>query len=210
VTVSVLAACIGVTLVVSSNGTATKPTVAAGGIISDLGATVGATVAGTKTVSGTEIVSAHGVASATVVSAGGMLRVSSGGTAVGTVLSGGVEAVSIGGIVSGAVTFKGTGGGTLIVSGTKGIAVSVSGFAKTDTIDLASFKFGAGEKLSFVEDKTKTKGTLTITDGALKATITLFGQYVAAGFKLSAAGAGTAITYTSAAAAHGVLAGGHT
>ena len=61
-------------------------------------------------------------------------------------------------------------------------------------------------KLSFVENKAKTIGTLTITDGALKAAVTLFGNYVATGFKLSAAGAGTAITYTSATAAHEVLA----
>jgi len=48
-----------------------------------------------------------------------------------------------------------------------------------------------------------------VTDGALKATITLFGQYVAAGFHLThnAAG-GTTITYT-APAAHLELAGSH-
>jgi len=40
--------------------------------------------------------------------------------------------------------------------------------------------------------------------------MTLFGQYVATGFKLSADGAGTAITYTSATAAHTDLAANHT
>ena len=76
-----------------------------------------------------------------------------------------------------------------------------------DKIDLAGFA-AKGAKLTFVENKANTQGTLTITDGALKATIILFGQYVAAGFKLSAAGAGTAITYTSATATQ-VLAGSH-
>ena len=52
-------------------------------------------------------------------------------------------------------------------------------------------------------------GLLTITDGTLKATITLFGQYVATGFKLTAAGTGTAISYTSATSANGVLVGVH-
>jgi hypothetical protein len=79
----------------------------------------------------------------------------------------------------------------------------VSGFAKTDTLDLASFKFAKTEKLTFVENKAKTSGTLTVTDGKLKATITLFGQYVAAGFHLATDGpAGTAITYAQPAVKH--------
>jgi hypothetical protein len=54
-----------------------------------------------------------------------------------------------------------------------------------------------GAKLSFQENAARTRGTLTITDGALKATVLLFGQFVAQGFTLSADGAGgTAITYT--------------
>jgi autotransporter passenger strand-loop-strand repeat protein len=156
---------------------------------------------------GLETVSAHGVASSTTVSSGGVLLVSSGGSAVGTVLSGGTETVLSGGVVSGAVTFKGT-GDTLSVAGRTPAALSISGFAKTDTIDLASFAF-KGAKLSFVENNAKTSGILTITDGALKASVTLFGNHVAAGFKLSAAGAGTAITYTSATAAHGMLTVSH-
>ncbi|HEX4504703.1 MAG TPA: AIDA repeat-containing protein [Alphaproteobacteria bacterium] len=158
-------------------------------------------------VKGTEIVSAHGVASSTIVDKGGTLRINSGGSATTTVLSGGTETVSSGGKIVGAVTYKGT-AGTLSVGGTTKIAFSVSGFAKTDTIDLANFA-SKGAKLSFVENKAKTSGLLTITDGALKATVTLFGQYVATGFKLTAAGAGTAITYTSATA-HAALAGSHT
>jgi hypothetical protein len=91
----------------------------------------------------------------------------------------------------------------LSVAATSAVAFAVKGFAKTDTIDLASFKSGTGEKLSFVENNTKTQGMLTITDGALKATITLFGNYVAAGFHLATDGAaGTAITYPQSAATH--------
>jgi hypothetical protein len=91
------------------------------------------------------------------------------------------------------------------------VALTVSGFAATDTLDLASFKFGTTEKHSFTENAAKTKGVLTITDGTLHASITLFGQYVATGFHLAKDGAGTAITYVPpTAAAQQELAAGHT
>jgi hypothetical protein len=51
------------------------------------------------------------------------------------------------------------------VGGTTGIALTVSGFDKMDA--LARFGFSAAEKLSFIENKTKTQGTLTIADGKL-------------------------------------------
>ena len=55
-----------------------------------------------------------------------------------------------------------------------------------------------------MEDAAKTKGVLTLTDGALKATVTLFGQYTATGFHIAGDGhGGTAITYaTPALSAH--------
>lgn len=84
------------------------------------------------------------------------------------------------------------------MSGESGIVLRLSGFAQTDTLDLASFA-AAGASFFFAENKAKTIGTLTITDGKLQATVTLFGQYVAAGFNLgSDGGTGTAITYISA------------
>jgi hypothetical protein len=62
-----------------------------------------------------------------------------------------------------------------------------------------------------VENAAKTSGTLTITSGSLKATVTLLGQYVAAGFHLASDGAGgTAITYAiSAHTVSAVVAGPH-
>jgi hypothetical protein len=122
-------------------------------------------------------------------------------------ISGGTETVSAGGIVTGETEFVGT-GGTLSVAGTEGIGLTVGGFAATDVIDLANFA-ASGATLSFVQAPAAARGTLTITDGALTATITLFGIYVATGFELSAAGAGTAITYSSATAAHTDLAASH-
>ena len=43
-----------------------------------------------------------------------------------------------------------------------------------------------------------TSGTLTVTEGAMKATVTLFGQYVAAGFQTITDGAvGSVISYST-------------
>jgi autotransporter passenger strand-loop-strand repeat protein len=141
------------------------------------------------------------------VDRGGKLVIRAGAAAQGTVLNGGAEIVAAGGRVAGAVTFaKNSTGGRLSVAATRGVALTVSGFAKTDTIDLTGFAPKAA-KLSFRENAAKTGGTLTITDGALKATVMLFGQYVAQGFKLSSDGAGgTAITYTLTQAPHDAIA----
>lgn len=98
-------------------------------------------------------------------------------------------------------TFAGT-GGRLSIAGTSPIKLSISGFAKGDTLDLANFGFSKSETLKYVQGV--KSGTLTITDGKLTAQLTLFGHYTAAGFKLASAdqGAGTAVTYISATAAH--------
>jgi hypothetical protein len=110
-----------------------------------------------------------------------------------------VEIVSSGGTITGSVTFAGAGGKLSVAASTA--ALTFSGFKAGDKLDLARFKFTAAEKLSFVENKSKTKGTLTITSGKLTATVTLFGQYVAGGFYLASDGAtGTTVTYSSAGA----------
>jgi autotransporter passenger strand-loop-strand repeat protein len=184
-------------------GTALHTTVNSGGTeFVDSGVTSGTIVnrGGAERVAG-------GTALHTTVNRGGKLVVLSGAAARGTVLNGGAEIVAAGGTVAGAVTFaKNSTGGRLSVAATRGVALTVSGFAKTDTIDLTAFA-PKGAKLSFQENAAKTRGTLTITDGALKATVRLFGQYVAGGFKLSAAGAGgTAITYTPTPAPHDAIA----
>ena len=91
------------------------------------------------------------------------------------------------------------------------MSLSISGFGAGDILRLASFRAGGTERLSFAENAAKTSGTLTVTEGTQKATITLFGQYVAAGFHFAKDGAGTAITYAKpTAAVHADLAIGHT
>jgi hypothetical protein len=70
------------------------------------------------------------------------------------------------------------------------VKFSASRFKATGMIDLTNFTFGASLKHFFIENKAKTKGVLTITDGTLRASVTLFGQYVAAGFHFAKDGAG--------------------
>ena len=120
---------------------------------------------------GSEAVAAGVKVSGLTVGAGVTLLVSLGGTASATVL-GGTEIVSAGGIVGGTTKF--TAHGKLTVSATTGIALSISDFATTDTLDLAGFGFKAA-KLAFVENKAKTSGVLTVTDGTLHASVTLLG-----------------------------------
>jgi len=57
--------------------------------------------------------------------------------------------------------------------------------------------------MSYTPNAAKTGGELDVTDGALHAKITLFGNYVAAGFHLVKDPAGgTAVTYHAPTAAH--------
>lgn len=80
------------------------------------------------------------------------------------------------------------------------IGLTISGFAAGDILRFASYNFGATETVSFVENAAKTSGTLTVTDGTLKAVVTLFGQYVAAGFHLASDGSvGTVVSYNPVA-----------
>jgi hypothetical protein len=159
-----------------------------GGVESGLKLSSGATVS----------VTSGGAVSGLTVSGGVSLVVASGGAASSTVLSGGIEAVAAGGIVGGTTSFGAN--ATLALAASSSVALTVSGFKATDAIDLAGFAFKSStEKLSFTPGKGQGPGTLTVTDGSLKATITLFGQYVAAGFHFGkGAGVGTVITYSTA------------
>ncbi len=117
-------------------------------------------------------------------------------------IAGGAFNVLSGGQLIGTETFSGT-GGVLAVGNTAGVALSISGFAQRDELQLTNFAFQKTETLKFVEAGNNKSGTLTITDGALKATITLFGQYLAGGFELASnQGVGTTLTYVSSTAAH--------
>jgi len=103
----------------------------------------------------------------------------------------------------------GTGGGTLVLNDPAEYGASITGFGAHTAVDVTVFKFSGKPKVSFVEAVSKKQGVLTLTDGSQSLKITLFGQYVAAGFHLAAdSGGGTVVTY-AAPAAHVVLAAGH-
>jgi autotransporter passenger strand-loop-strand repeat protein len=145
-----------------------------------------------------------------VVSAGVTMLVDAGGTASGTILRGGTEIVSAGGAIVGTTTMSGV--CDLTLGARSNVPLTISGFAAGDILHFASFGFGPNEAVSFVENAVNTKGTLTVTDGTLKATITLFGQYVATGFQIASDGTlGSVITNnpTAAPVTPPVLAGKH-
>jgi hypothetical protein len=92
------------------------------------------------------------------------------------------------------IAFSGAGGKLLIDDPTQ-FAAGVSGFAKGDSLDLTNIGFGSATKLSY--SGSSTEGTLTVTNGALTASILLFGQYVASGFAdATDTRSGTLVTYT--------------
>jgi autotransporter passenger strand-loop-strand repeat protein len=156
---------------------------------------------------GVERIGAFGTASATVVSAGGRLIVGSNGTAKTVTLDGGTEVVANGGVMDQRITFGQH--GTLSIAKTV-LAPHVAKFGATDKMILTAFAFGGALKHSFVENAAKTQGVLKITEGAKTANITLFGQYVAAGFHFAKDGAGTAITYAEPPAAQAQISVSHT
>jgi hypothetical protein len=91
----------------------------------------------------------------------------------------------------------------------KDFAGHITGFdspavpGRRDSIQLADFAFSTSEKFTFKENANKQKGVLTITEGAMRASLTLFGQFVAAGFHLATNYAGgTAITYSEPSTEH--------
>jgi hypothetical protein len=178
---------------ISSGGHAT---ILSGAEVVDLGGGEGSVI----TVSSGGLLSAIG----SVAGFGGQLTVSSGGTvSTETLADGAAEIVSAGGTTSGAITFLHSSVApaaadaiTLTDGNTSGIALPIAGFANVDKLDLSAFEFSGAETLSVFQDSGDTFSQLTITDGALHATVTLFGQYAAAGFNLASDGVnGTAITY---------------
>jgi autotransporter passenger strand-loop-strand repeat protein len=182
----------GATLVVSNGATASAVKVKKGGEIVYAGGTFVAPKISAGALAG---IAPGTTVSGMVVRTGVTMLVSSGGTASSTILRNGTEIVSAGGKVAGTTTMSGI--SDLSVAARGNILLTVSGFAPGDILRLAGYRFGPSETLTFVENAAHTKGTLTVTSGTVKATVTLFGQYVAAGFNLSSDGdVGTVITYS--------------
>ena len=132
---------------------------------------------------GYEFVSSGGTASGAVVSTGAAEYVDSGGTLSGATLSGGQAIVSAGGIVSGTITFAGS--GALVLYDSDSFSGTIAGLSDAnETIHLRDMNFA-----SMTHSYTSTgasAGTLTVTDGADTATLALIGQYTAASFHFAA------------------------
>ena len=152
---------------------------------------------------GTSMIGVAIVNRGTIAVASGTLDLTGAITQTGTLaIQGGATLELDGSVVSlQTVAFSGS-GGDLLLTNIGGFSGGISGFAAGETLDLTTFGFGAGEKLAFAENAANTQGVLTITDGALKTRLTLFGQYAAAGFQIGAdSGGGTAITYVNSPSA---------
>ena len=167
--------------------------------------------------SGTAHVSSGSVASGTVVSSGGSLHVFQGGVENGaTVNAGGFDFIWSGGTVQNAtlnggfleiLSGGGANGGTIDFTTLGGIvklddsvhlgsgSVRISGLTPTaGAIDFADIGYTSGQTTAAWAQSTGS-GTLTLTSGALHASVVLFGNYVASSFKLASDGTvGTMVT----------------
>ncbi len=144
----------------------------------------------------------------TVEAKGGELRITGGvGGSGGLRIDAAASLALQGALASTATaTFAGT-GGTLILSDGSAFAGTVSGFAASDAIDVTTVAFSGATHVSYAA----ATHDLTVTDGTHSVGITLFQQYVAAGFHdISDGAGGTTITYTPPSAHVPSLAGhGH-
>lgn len=183
----------GGVLVTGVLGIASSAMIDSGGLLLELaGLTSNVSLAGVQVVGGrlpgvpAPAKVPRAVALDTTVSSGGVLVVNSNGRAVDTqVLSGG-EIVLNGGPIN-------------------SLSLSSGG-----TIGLAALAFNSSETISFTEIRAGTQGTVTVSSGGRSVSITLLGQYAAAGFRLSEdKTGGTAITYEPPTSQIEIAAGHH-
>jgi autotransporter passenger strand-loop-strand repeat protein len=82
---------------------------------------------------------------------------------------------------SGNVSFTGS-TGKLVLDQQATFTGTVKGFGAQNGIDLSQITFGANTTLGYSENRGDTGGTLTVSDGAHTASVTLVGNYIAASF----------------------------
>ncbi|OAF04262.1 hypothetical protein AYJ54_24445 [Bradyrhizobium centrolobii] len=170
-----------------ADGSATGAVVNAGGEQIDWGLATATIVNG-----GTQYV--YGDATGTTILAGTQ-HVQSGGNAVSTTIgSGALAYVHSGGAANG-VAFAGP-NASLVLDQSSALTGSISGWQANDSIDLGDILFSDGvTSLAYSQNGDNSGGTLTVSDGAHTATLSLLGQYTAADFALSSDGhGGTLIT----------------
>jgi autotransporter passenger strand-loop-strand repeat protein len=216
----------GVTLTVLSGGRTSGTVISSGGI-EVVGR--GGVESGASVMSGGEIVLANSTASITAhsgstigiasrttitglrVSKGVTLVVSSGGTAnSANLLSGATEFVDFGGHISG-TTRMAANTKLNVETGNANSALTVSGFGKNNTIELGEFTQAQPSwQYTPMSGSPTPQGVLTITAESHTTSIHLFGQYVAAGFRINDIAQNVYITYSPPVAEVGAdIAAGH-
>ncbi len=194
----------GGVLQVFAGGAASATTISAGGLqyVFSGGIDAGGTILGQRQVwaggvaSGTQIGAGgidyvYGAASNTTIGSGGSEIVQSGGTLSGAIVNGGFLEISSGAHASGGVAFTAL-GGTVRLDDSQHLdaGLIISGLTPTaGAIDFGDIGFTSGAT-SAAWTQAGTSGTLTLTSGALQASVTLFGSYLAANFKMQSDGNG--------------------
>jgi hypothetical protein len=135
------------------------------------------------------LVSSGGSASGATILSGGLEFVYAGGTLGGTTTLAGGKATISGAVASGA-TIAFSGSGTLALADPAAFAGEIAGMSNsTQKIDLTGFAYAsATETASWTEAGSLTSGTLTVTDGAQVAHLTILGDFVTSNFTLSTDG----------------------
>jgi hypothetical protein len=128
---------------------------------------------------------------------GGNVALNGAATGTGTVTISGSSTLEFGAASDDNTSFAAGATGTLKLDQAKNFSGSVSGFGAGDKLDLSDIAFGANLTLGYSANAASTGGMLSVSDGTHSASIALFGQFAAAGFKVgSDAGSGTMVTYT--------------
>ena len=167
-----------------------------GGMQDVFGSAIGATV-----FAGSQVVESDGIASSTVVSSGGFQYLNSGSEANNTTIAGGTMDLVSGAVVSGPITFTGT-GGTLKIEDTTMPTNVISGFAAGDTIDLVNVGYDSGGSAD-----PEPGDILQITENNSTYDLQLAGNYMGDTFSLSGdiGGTGTDVTMSTPCYCPGTL-----
>jgi hypothetical protein len=97
--------------------------------------------------------------------------------------------IEFGAATSSGIDFTGT-GGTAVFDLATHVTGKISGFALGDLMDLTDINFGADTSLTYKINVAHTGGTLTVTDGADTAKLTLVGSYTQSSFSIANDGSG--------------------
>ena len=127
---------------------------------------------------------------------GGNVTIAGAVNGSGSAVIDGVATLQFGAASSMQTTFGQDAAGTLRLDDSLDFTGVVSGFGQDDHLDLSDIKFGAGVTHDYLANAEGTGGTLTVSDGAHTANISLLGQYTADAFHVSDDHhTGTLITY---------------